>query len=227
MSESITTRVGRIISGGLNALVDAMENAAPDKVMEQVLREIDTAVDEVRTELGRVIAGKHLANSRFQEENRRHTSLSAQIDTAVAEGRDDLAEAGISEQLDIEAQLPVLERAIAEASDKEKELEGYIQALQAKKRELGAELRRFMESQRNVEKIGTKPGQSSSESVAARVAKAESAFDRILERHTGLAANRISGNAQHAAKLVELEELARSNRVQERLAVLKSRADER
>ena len=38
MSESITTRVGRIVSGGLNALVDAMENASPEMVMEQVLR---------------------------------------------------------------------------------------------------------------------------------------------------------------------------------------------
>ncbi|MEX0886491.1 MAG: hypothetical protein WD009_08645 [Phycisphaeraceae bacterium] len=34
MKEGITARVGRIISGGLNQIVDAMENAAPETVME-------------------------------------------------------------------------------------------------------------------------------------------------------------------------------------------------
>jgi phage shock protein A len=222
MSENLTARVGRIISGGLNAIVDAMENAAPDKVMEQVLREIDGAIDEVRVELGKVTAGRHLANTRLREENQRHESLSAQIDTAVAEDRDDLAEAGIAEQLDIEVQIPVLERAIAEAGEKEKELEGYIRALQARKRELRAELQRFAESRRSAETGPGQGGEATGEGVAARVARAESAFDRVLERQTGLAAAKADSNTGHAAKLAELEELARNNRVKERLAALKS-----
>ncbi len=222
MSESLATRVGRIISGGLNAIVDAMENAAPDMVMEQVLREIDGAVEDVRAELGRVAAGKHLATTRLKEENRRHEVLSEQIDSAVGGDRDDLAEAGIAEQLDIEAQIPVLECAIAEAADKEKELEGYIQALQARKRELKAELKRFVESRRGAEAGVGQGGEGSSDGVAARVAKAESAFDRVLEKQTGISAGKTGRDAQHSAKLVELEQLARDNRVKERLAALKS-----
>lgn len=222
MSESLTARVGRIISGGLNAVVDAMENAAPDRVMEQALREIDAAIDEVRVELGRVTGGRHLANARLAEENRRHDKLSEQIGTAVAGGRDDLAEAGIAEQLDIEAQTPVLERAIAEAGEKEKELEGYVQALQARRRELSAELRRVAESRQAVQSGTGQAGEAGGEGVAARVARAESAFDRVLERQTGLAASKSGSDPAHSAKLAELEELARSNRVKERLASLKS-----
>lgn len=222
MSENLTARVGRIISGGLNAIVDAMENAAPDMVMEQVLREIDGAIEEVRTELGRVTAGRHLAGTRLKEENQRHETLAEQINTAVAEGRDDLAEAGIAGQLDIEAQIPLLERAIAEAGDKEKELEGYIQALQGRKRELKGELRRFTESRRSVKTGAGQVGEATGEGVAERVARAESAFDRVLEKHTGLAAAKTGSDAGHAAKLAELEELARKNRVKERLAALKS-----
>lgn len=48
MKESITARVGRIISGSLNALIDAVEDSAPEWVMEQAIREIDGAIDEVR-----------------------------------------------------------------------------------------------------------------------------------------------------------------------------------
>jgi phage shock protein A len=219
MTESITARVGRIISGGLNAIVDAMENAAPETVMEQAVREIDSAVDEVRAELGRVAAGKHMAEHRRGEENRRHERLAEQIRTAVARDRDDLAETGIAEQMDIEAQLPVLDRSVAEAADKERELEGYIKALQAKKRELKAELRRLAESRREVESAA---GQVSGPGVAEQVARAESAFERLLERQTGIAAAAGGGDAGHAARLAELEELSRGNRIKERLAALKS-----
>jgi len=225
MSESISARVGRIISGGLNAIVDAMESAAPDMVMEQVLRELDGAIDEVRAELGRVTAGRHLASSRLAEENRRHSELAEQIRTAVAEERDDLAEAGIAEQLDIEAQIPVLERAITESAEKEKELEGYIRALQARKRELRAELKRFAESRAGAATGANQATQASGEGVGARVARAETAFDRILEKQTGLAVDR-GDVGERKPKLVELEELARKNRVAERLAALKTDSGE-
>ena len=53
-------------------------------------------------------------------------------------GRDDLAEAGIAEQMDIEARLPILENTIADCAAQEKELEGFIAALQAKTRDAAA-----------------------------------------------------------------------------------------
>ncbi|MCP3870904.1 MAG: PspA/IM30 family protein [Gammaproteobacteria bacterium] len=222
MSENLTTRVGRIISGGVNAIVDAMENAAPDLIMEQVVREIDTAIDDVRTELGRVTAGRYLADTRLKDERQHHESLTLQIETAIAEDREDLAEAGISRQLDIEAQIPVLESAIAEAGTKEKELEGYIQALQAKKRELGTELKRFAESRNNQENQTGSTHSGSGNDIAARVARAESAFNRVMEKQSGLATSGAGSEINQSARLAELEELTRNNRVKERLATLKS-----
>ena len=40
MKESITRRVGRLISGSFNALVDAVENSAPETVMEDKMERI-------------------------------------------------------------------------------------------------------------------------------------------------------------------------------------------
>ena len=54
-----------------------------------------------------------------------------------------------------------------------------------------------------------------------RLARAESAFDRVLERQTGLVASRPGPDA--AAKLAELEALARKNRIQERLQAARAR----
>ena len=148
MSESISARVGRILSGGINAIIDSIENSAPDLVMEEAIREIDSAIDDVRAELGTVVANRHLANKRMMEENKKYEDLSEKIEFAVNEGRDDLAEAAIAQQINIEAQIPVLEKSITEATESENELEGFIDALKAKKREMREELRNFVESKR-------------------------------------------------------------------------------
>lgn len=223
MKENLTSRVGRIISGSLNALVDAVENAVPETVMEEAIREIDGAIDEVRAELGRVAANKHLANTRLMEENRKHEDLSGKIELAVKEGRDDLAEAAISSQLDIEAQIPVLEATISECGTQEKELEGYITALQAKKREMKEELKQFRESRQEAEAAvaGGAGVATTGGGVETRVSKAESAFERVMENTTGLAGRVGMGDKTTAAQLAELEDMARKNRIQERLAAIK------
>ncbi len=217
MSESMAARVGRIISGGLNALIDSVENAAPESVMEQAIREIDAAVDEVRAELGKVIANKHLANQRLETEREKHHQLEGQIAVALGEGRDDLAEAGIARQLDIEAQLPVLEKSIAELSEREKELEGYIEALKAKKREMGDELEQFRFSRETTQAAGPE----ASAPTGAKVNQASAAFERVMERSTGVGSG-ANTDPKDAVRLAELEELSRRNRIRERLEALKA-----
>jgi len=227
MKESLTSRVGRIVSGSLNALIEAVENAAPETVMEEAIREIDSAIEEVRAELGRTLANKHLASQRLMEENRKHEQLSAKIELAVGAQRDDLAEAAIASQLDIEAQIPVLEARVSECSVTEKELEGYIQALQAKQREMREELRQFRESRREAVSVSAAhpAGSGVGGGVQARVEKAGSAFDRVLEKSAGLPGSRGSADRKSAAQLAELEELARKNRIQERLAAIKRQGE--
>ena len=230
MKESLIGRVGRIISGSFNSLIDAIENAAPETVMSEAIREIDTAIDDVRVELGRVVAKKHLANSRLMEENRKHEDLSEKIELAVKEGRDDLAEAAISQQIDIEAQIPILEATINDCGNNEKELEGYITALQAKKREMREELRQFRESMKETITSSSSISDSGAEvssDVERQVAKAESAFERIAEKATGIPGAGRTPDRQTATKLAELEEIARKNRIQERLAAIKGNVQEK
>ncbi len=221
MKETVAARVRRIISGSVNALVDAVEKAAPEMVMEETLREIDSAIDEVRVELGRVIGNKHLANTRLSDEKRNYDELNRKIELAVAEGRDDLAEAAIAQQLDVEAQIPVLQESIAENSENEQELEGYIAALQAKKRELRQELVRFAASRQQDAPMGNGGERAPQHDISSRVEKAISAFDRVFEKNTGLAGPGSQDTAD-AARLAELEELYRANRIRERLATFKA-----
>ena len=141
MSESLARRVARLVSGGFYAMLDKAEDCMPEAVMQENIRELERTIDEVRTELGKVLAQKHLATKKLADENNRHEQLAGQIATALDAGREDLAKAGIAEQLDIEARLPVLEQSLADCSSQERELDAFVAALLAKKREMQAAYR--------------------------------------------------------------------------------------
>ena len=127
--------------------------------------------------------------------------------------------------MDIEVQIPILERTIAEAGDKEKELESFIEALKAKKRQMREELRNFIESRKEADNVASSERAESinmSSSVVAKAEKAEAAFDRILEKSTGLPGSARAADAKTAAQLAELDDMSRANRIKERLAKIKS-----
>lgn len=220
MSETLSRRVGRLVSGGFHALIDAAENLAPEAVMNESIREIERAVDEVRAELGKVLAQKHLAAKKMADESNRHEAIDANLQAAVDAGRDDLAEAGIAEQMDIEARLPILENTIADCAAQEKELEGFIAALQAKKREMQQQLQDWHAAQQSMGTGKTAGGNGSDLNRIARDAeKSGNAFDRVMGRQNSV---HNSTDAAQLAKLKELEDLSRNNRIAERLAALKA-----
>ncbi len=77
---------------------------------------------------------------------------------------------------------------MVECSDRESELEGFIAALQAKKREMREELKRFVES-RNIQAGQTSAdgsGPSTEHKVNRAIDEATSAFDRVLENNAGV-----------------------------------------
>ena len=215
MSESIAARVGRIVSGTANMLVDAVENMAPDVVMEEAIREVDCAIDEVRAELGQVLTKQHLAATRLAEESRKHDELSEKIRVALAEGREDLAEIAVAQVLDIEAQIPVLESTIADTKESEMQLEGYVSALQARKREMKEELAEYREAA----KASIAAGGNGAD---AAMKRADAAFERVIETAGGVVGSSRMPDAKTAALRAELDDLARKNRIRERLEAFKA-----
>jgi phage shock protein A len=215
MKESMGSRVSRLIAGSVNKVIDAVENSAPEMVMEQALREVDRLADDVRAELGKVIAGRHLATKRLMEESRKHEALGEQVELAVAQAREDLAEAAIARQFDIEAQLPILEAAISDAAAKQKELEGYAAALAARRREMQDDLAEYRaELATGVARPRAKDAKDDApERVAARDEAASPDFDPARSM------------PHFAARLAELDALARRNRIRERLEQVKAKTE--
>lgn len=219
MADSLKTRVGRVIAGGVHALLDRLEDQAPEAVMEQALRDADSVIDDVRHELGIVAANRHLSQQQHASLNGQHARLAEQIDQAMAQGRDELVRAAVARQLDIEAQLPVLENTLSEHALQERELQGFVAALLAKKREMTEALSAFRKSRAAAMNIA---GGATGAGAEQRIGAVTDAFDRLYERQTGLTATARSSTLQQSAQLKELDELVRDNKIAERIAQLKA-----
>jgi phage shock protein A len=217
MAETVASRVARIIVGSTHALLDKAENLAPEAVMTQAIREIEQVAGEVRADLGKCEAAKHLILSRVARLNAEHDTLAAQIDLALNESRDDLASAAIARQADIEDLLPVLQKSLDEQNEQGREYESYLVALQAKKRELEQTLADFRRSQESAAATGAAPTANRQ----SRIDEAEASFARVIARQTG-ASGLVGDGAAETAKLRELADMQRNNRIAERLAALKA-----
>ena len=223
MSESLARRVARLVSGGFHAMLDKADDCMPEAVMQENIRELERTIDEVRTELGKVLAQKHLATKKLADENNRHEQLAGQIAAALDAGREDLAKAGIAEQLDIEARLPVLEQSLADCSSQERELDAFVAALLAKKREMQAALDDWKHAQASIGGAATGSGADSNKMAQLERAAEQNGvqFNRVLQRQGGIGI--ASPDAAQAAALQELSDLGREAQIAARLAALKAK----
>lgn len=217
MAETVASRVARIVVGSTHALLDKAENLAPEAVMTQSIREIEQVAGEVRADLGKCEAAKHLVISRVARLNAEHDTLAEQVDVALNESRDDLASAAIARQADIEDLLPVLQKSLDEQNEQAREYESYLVALQAKKRELEQTLIDFRRSQESAAMTGLAPTGNRQ----SRIDEAEASFARVIASQTG-AGGLVGDSPADTAKLRELADMQRNNRIAERLALLKA-----
>ena len=219
MSESLLGRVARLVGGTFTAMVDAAENTAPELVARQAVEEIDHAIDDVRAEIGRKQAARHNANRELSSLNDRAENLKDQIQTALTEKREDLAEAGVEELVGIEDRIPIIESLVAGTQEESQELEK-----RSKREDMEKDLQ-LIRQQQVAKEQGSHgqvvPGQEASSDVESRVEKASNAVARVKSAVSGMPNQK---EVSSAATRAELEELHRKNRVSERLAALKKEA---
>lgn len=136
MVETIATRVMRILSGSAADLVDPLDGAQDESVMSAAIRDVERAIDEAREELRRAI-GKRLQAVRLAQMSREKVAeLERQAREALKQSRDDLAQAAIARQLDLEARIVMAAKTERDAASAEHSFERAAAALVARKKEL-------------------------------------------------------------------------------------------
>ena len=219
MGESIISRVRRLMSGSLEDLVDKMESSSSETVMREAIREVDRAVDEAKAAQGNALAKRHHANRHVAMAEQKLAELAGKAKLAISEHRDDLAEAVIARQLDLEAQIPVLAASAKDAGTEADELGQCVLALEGRKREMERDLASYQASVQQAQTVGSANAGTTSQATR-RTELAEQAFTRAMQSATGLEGlGKIDRSV--AAKLSELDTVERQNVIASRLAAMK------
>ncbi len=223
MSENIGVRVRRIISANLNSLVDAMEQSNADGIMREAIREVERALDDVKSELGKTMAAKaqcQRAITRTREKISEHGDKAA---FAIEQGREDLAAAAIARQIDLERHIPVFEATLATHNEKEAELNSYAGALSARMAEMECDLAAFSQAgMMNAPDDHMNTANSTVQSAERRAENAGRTFDRVLGGTMGAGTPQSKALRETAAQLHELDKLQRDDDIGQRLAALKA-----
>jgi phage shock protein A len=221
MAETIFARVSRLLSAKVEDAVDHMEKAGGDAVMREAIREADRAIDEVKAELQATMARRLQAARQQKMLTERAEELTTKAKFALGQGREDLAEAALSRQVDFEDQAKKLGPVQDQARDEEKRLEDGLTALSARKHQMEDALHAFLISQREAAVGGDGPNRPA-RSAEKKLEVAEQAFDRAMTGAGGVGFTRADANTIN--RVAEIDGMQKGATVAERLAALKAQA---
>jgi phage shock protein A len=216
MKESISSKVTRIISGSTHKLINIIESSMPEVMMEQSIKEIQDAMSEIKSELGKIEATLYLGSKRKIEAENKINDYNELIKIAVDEGKDEHAEAVISQQIDIETQLPIIDSSLKENNNKKIELEKFILALESKIREMKDELKLLKET-----KVLFDSQTDKENNIEDNISRAEAAFERVVTNIVGKDLTKSSTDMKADREIEELKEIRRKNKIEVRLQKFK------
>ncbi len=209
-TESIPGRVSRLAAGLVATVIDGLERKAPEAVAEQAIRDIDKALDELKSGLAAAVAEqKRYAMQKAALIDERD-GLDANIRLAIGEGRDDLARAGIGRQDDIDAQVDSIDRLIADVELRIADSRSALNAANAARRE-AAERVHIARRARERGAPAT-PAAGTRTTPEDKIAAALGAVERLTDLPAG---------KPRDGDLAELEAFGRKRRIDDRLAALR------
>jgi phage shock protein A len=126
-------RAGDIVSANINDLLDKMEN--PDKMMKQLVREMEAAVAKVKEDLVTAIANTKRIEKEIASQKAKIAEWQARAVDAVKRNRDDLARKALELKRDCQAILTALEPELNAAKEAAAAVRTQYRALQAKTKE--------------------------------------------------------------------------------------------
>jgi phage shock protein A len=209
-TETIPGRVSRLAAGLVATVIDGLERKAPEAVAEQAIRDIDKALDELKSGLASSVAEQKRYAMQKAALIEERDGLDANIRLAIGEGREDLARAGIGRQDDIDAQVESIDRLIADVELRISDSRSALNAANAARREAAERVK--IARRANERSPGAAPAASHRPSPEDKIAAALGAVERLTDLPAG---------RPRDGDLAELEAFGRKRRIDDRLAALR------
>jgi phage shock protein A len=127
---ALLERVGTLLRANLNDLVDKAED--PEKMVKQVILDMENQMMQVKTQVAISIADLHLLERRLDENAKRREEWMRKAELAVTKQQDDLARAAIERSLDSRQLAQGFEEQIADQKAQVENLKSALRKLESK-----------------------------------------------------------------------------------------------
>jgi len=129
----ILDRMSRLIRANVNDIIDRAED--PEKMMNELLREMASSIGEARTQVASMIAQEKEIEADLQAARRDAQQWQQKAELAVTRDRDDLAREALRRKNDAEELATVYEHHLESQKEMVEKLKGQLRVLEAKHQE--------------------------------------------------------------------------------------------
>lgn len=214
----ILDRMSRLIRANVNDLIDRAED--PEKMLNELLREMNDSIREARVQVANMIAQEHIMEGDLADSQRDAREWDRKAELAVTSGKDDLAREALRRKRDADSiatvyatQLNAQQEAVTRLKQQLKMLEAKYNEAEGKRDVLIARHRATQAQRKVTETISQLPGFDS-----------HSELDRMERRIRGEEAQaQAYSELQGEPTEFQFSELENDGEIEDQLAALKAR----
>jgi phage shock protein A len=133
---ALLERVSTLVRANLNDLIDKAEN--PEKMIKQVILDMENQLLQVKTQVAIAIADQHLLEKKQKENEQKIAEWSRKAEMAVGKQQDDLARAAIERSLHYKQLAESFRQQVADQTTQVETLKNALHKLQQKLEEARA-----------------------------------------------------------------------------------------
>lgn len=214
----IFDRVSTIMRSNINALLDSAED--PEKMLDQILRDMSSAIGEARGQVAMMIADEKKLAGDLDQSKRLSDEWGRKAELAVSKGQDDLAREALRRKRDYASHVEVYQQQLDAQTQAVSKLKSDLQMLEAK----------FEEAQRNREVLIARRKRARAQETVSKVSANLNHFDSMAE--LGRMEDRIEREEAIASAHAEMQDesvdsrfaaLERDTDLDDELAALKAK----
>jgi phage shock protein A len=173
---ALLERVGTLLRANLNDLVDRAED--PEKMVKQVILDMENQMMQVKTQVAISIADLHLLERRAGENIQRQQDWMRKAELAVAKQQDDLARVAIDRSLESKKLADSFEEQIADQRVQVENLKNALRSLDGKLAEARGKSDLLLAKHRRTRAAGN----AAEASLGIKANSASSAWDRMGQK---------------------------------------------
>jgi phage shock protein A len=214
----ILNRISTITRANINAILDQAED--PEKMLNQLIRDMRSSIDEARNEVAKMIADEKGLEANYQHSQQLADDWQKKAELAVKKGSDDLAREALQRRIDYANNAKVYQS----------QWESQHQAVEKAKSDLHALEEKYESAVRNREMLIARSRRAHAMQQVAKVNQQLNAFDpsselnRMEERiRLQEAQAQAAGELSHDTTEDRFAKLSEDSAVEDELALLKGR----